>query len=278
LTSEASADSLPPRLFRLLPGGTTNFPGGTITRWKTTPFHGARFLTPLRLLSDGYPAISYYNATAGDLKFTQWDGSSWSIQTAASTGDVGRYSRNAFNTPAALWVIAYDDTTNTNGMYVRQMSDKNWDTPTIIENMAGDVAYTDLVFNPASGRPAVTYYDTFNGDLRLAYGNNAAGTAWTHAIVAASGTKGLYTNLHYVGQDAFSHPIWDIVYYKKSGTSSIELAQGASGTITAGVWDGFTVSTLETDGGANVVAAWLSTTLTIAYVKTDGTGLKIADH
>src|SRR5579863_1346281 len=32
LTSEASADSLPPRLFRLLPGGTINLPSGTFTR------------------------------------------------------------------------------------------------------------------------------------------------------------------------------------------------------------------------------------------------------
>ena len=45
LTSKASADSLPPRLFRLLPGGTTNLPDGTFTRWKTTPFHGARIRT-----------------------------------------------------------------------------------------------------------------------------------------------------------------------------------------------------------------------------------------
>ena len=44
-TSEASADSLPPRPFRLLPGGATNFPGGTRTRWRTTPLHGARCMT-----------------------------------------------------------------------------------------------------------------------------------------------------------------------------------------------------------------------------------------
>ena len=40
-SSKASADSLPPRLFRLLPGGTNNLPDGTCTRWKTTPLHGA---------------------------------------------------------------------------------------------------------------------------------------------------------------------------------------------------------------------------------------------
>ena len=47
LTSEASADSLPPRLFRLLPGGTANFPGGSASRWKTAPFHGARCMSGL---------------------------------------------------------------------------------------------------------------------------------------------------------------------------------------------------------------------------------------
>jgi len=37
LSSKASVDSLPPRPFRLLPGGTINFPGGTHTRWRTAP-------------------------------------------------------------------------------------------------------------------------------------------------------------------------------------------------------------------------------------------------
>ena len=45
LASEASADSLPPRLFRLLPGGTINLPSGTFTRRRTTPFHGALDVT-----------------------------------------------------------------------------------------------------------------------------------------------------------------------------------------------------------------------------------------
>jgi hypothetical protein len=54
LTSKASADSLPPRLFRLLPGGTINFPGGTRTRWRTAPFHGARLPT-LFFPGNGFP-------------------------------------------------------------------------------------------------------------------------------------------------------------------------------------------------------------------------------
>ena len=45
LSSKASADLLPPRLFRLLPGGTINLPDGTCTRWKTTPLHGALAVT-----------------------------------------------------------------------------------------------------------------------------------------------------------------------------------------------------------------------------------------
>ena len=54
-SSKASADSLPPRLFRLLPGGTTNFPGGTLTRWTTAPFHGARCTTAI---APGLPWLS----------------------------------------------------------------------------------------------------------------------------------------------------------------------------------------------------------------------------
>jgi hypothetical protein len=38
---KASAASLPPLLLRLLPGGTNKFPGGSLTRCGSAPFHGA---------------------------------------------------------------------------------------------------------------------------------------------------------------------------------------------------------------------------------------------
>jgi hypothetical protein len=38
---EAPAASLPPPLLRLLPGGANQFPGGTFTRCRPSPFHGA---------------------------------------------------------------------------------------------------------------------------------------------------------------------------------------------------------------------------------------------
>jgi hypothetical protein len=40
-TPKASAASLPLPLLRLLPGGTNQLPGGTSTRCRPAPFHGA---------------------------------------------------------------------------------------------------------------------------------------------------------------------------------------------------------------------------------------------
>jgi len=74
------------------------------------------------------------------------------------------------------------------------------------------------------------------------------------------------------------HPVWDIVYYSEVGGQSVWLAEGPSKSITRGVWDDFNFTQLETDGGSNVAAAWYATGLSIAYTKSDETGLKIADH
>jgi hypothetical protein len=50
-TPKASAASLPPPLLRLLPGGANQFPGGFISRYGPSPFHGAPGLATYRELT-----------------------------------------------------------------------------------------------------------------------------------------------------------------------------------------------------------------------------------
>ncbi len=46
----------------------------------------------LALDAEGSPALSYYNDRDGDLMFATFDGTSWTIETVESEGDVGKYS------------------------------------------------------------------------------------------------------------------------------------------------------------------------------------------
>jgi hypothetical protein len=229
--------------------------------------------------SSGYSGISYYNASGGDLKFAQFSGSSWVITSAVSTGDVGRYSKNAVDPNTGRWVIAYDDTSNTNGMYVRQTSGGGWDTPSLIDDLMSDVAYTDLVFDNSTPqqRPAVSYYDPNNADLKFAYANyvsgQPAGTSWAAETVDDKNTRGLYTNLHYAGLSGGS-ALWDILYYYSTSVTVVR----ASGTFATLLKGQHTSVALATDGGANLAASWLASgNYTISYSKTDGTGLNLKD-
>jgi hypothetical protein len=227
--------------------------------------------------SNNRAVISYYDSTNTNLKFAQLNSglTSWVVSVAYSGGssDVGRYSRVALDPTPGRWVIAFDNSTAGSGMYTHQASDGSWSTtPTQIDLILTDVAYTDLQFD-ASNVPAVSYYDTNNGDLKFAYADQAAGTSWQNEIVDSHLTRGLYTNLHYAGLSG-GVAAWDIIYYNKTGGTVVK----SSGTFAQlNILLNTTPAVLETDGGANVTAAWLSTGYTIAYSKNDGTGLKVAD-
>ncbi|MGH2544495.1 MAG: Ig-like domain-containing protein, partial [Ardenticatenaceae bacterium] len=58
----------------------------------------------------GQPAISYYDAANGDLKYARYDGAAWQVELVDSTGDVGPDSSLAVvnGQPA----ISFYDTTN----------------------------------------------------------------------------------------------------------------------------------------------------------------------
>jgi hypothetical protein len=235
----------------------------------------------LKIAPSGNPAISYYYSQGGDLKFAQYSSStsSWNITTVTSSGDVGRYSRNAVDPNTSRWVIAYDDSTNTSGKYVRQMSTGAWDTPSLIDTLTTDVAYTDLVFdNSTPKRPAVSYYDTNQGNLKFAYADQVAvgqpaGTSWAAETVDSTNTRGLYTNLHYAGLSGGA-ALWDIVYYNSTGGTVVR----ASETYAKLALGQHTSVVLTTDGGANVAASWLASgSYTISYLKNDGTGLNWID-
>ncbi|WP_342305457.1 PGF-pre-PGF domain-containing protein [Methanolobus sp. ZRKC5] len=56
------------------------------------------------------PAISYYDVTNRDLKYTYYNGNRWKTETVDSIGDVGRYTSLAFNSTDEVAISYYDST------------------------------------------------------------------------------------------------------------------------------------------------------------------------
>jgi hypothetical protein len=64
--------------------------------------------------------ISYYDATANDLKFAFYDGSSWHIEVVDQTGDVGKWSSVAIDNSGRIH-ISYEDATNGDLKHARRV-------------------------------------------------------------------------------------------------------------------------------------------------------------
>ena len=157
--------------------------------------------TSLAFSPAGRPAISYYDRINGDLKFAQFNGSSWDITTVDSTGDVGEFAALAFF-PAGQPAISYYDRTN-GTLKFAQFNGSTWKTDTV--DSAGNVGFdcTSLAFSPA-GQPAISYYDDTNVALKFAQFN---GSTWSVTTIANAGFVGEYTSLAFTpaGQPAICY-------------------------------------------------------------------------
>jgi len=142
----------------------------------------------LALDSMGNPAISYYDATDGALKYAHWNGMGWNIETVDNDGDVGQYTSLAFDrsgNPA----ISYYDATNDDLKYAR-WNGTSWQIERV--DSAGWVgSYTSLDFD-TSGYPGISYYDATNGDLKYAQWTCCD---WDIETVDSDGWVGAYTSL-----------------------------------------------------------------------------------
>jgi len=150
----------------------------------------------LALDSMGNPAISYYDATNGALKYTHWNGTGWNIETVDNDGDVGRYTSLAFDSldnPA----ISYYDATNDDLKYAR-LNGSRWigadassSVPDTVDSDDWVGSYTSLVFDGLDN-PAISYHDSSNGDLKYAQWTCCD---WDIKTVDSDGWVGAYTSL-----------------------------------------------------------------------------------
>jgi hypothetical protein len=195
----------------------------------------------------GMPAISYYKKSTGDLRLAQWSKGVWYLQTVdGAADDSGRQSSIAIQ-PNGLVGIAYEGTTLGKARYAQQTSATNWAINTIDDTSLGGVGFLSLAYDGA-GRPNVTWYDLWPGDLRYAVFNK---NRWYTQTIHSSGAVGLFSNITF-GNDGLA----SIVYYSRQ-LDSVFVAKGYYG--------GWSFTQLQTGGGNYIASAYDPINNKLAY-------------
>jgi subtilisin family serine protease len=111
------------------------------------------------------PGIAYFDAFNADLKFAQFNGSSWVVSTVDSNKTVGYYPSLQFNGSDRA-VISYFYKTG-GDLRLATQGASGWTIQGI--DSTGDVGRSSsLALNPLSGRWSVAYEDTTHGTFKYA--------------------------------------------------------------------------------------------------------------
>jgi len=138
------------------------------------------WFTSIALDENNRPHISYYDYTAGDLKYCTLINETWQIETIDAEGDVGKYTSLALDEHGKPH-ISYYDASNDDLKYA-VLTDNIWTTETI--DQLGNVGLYTSIDIDSNNQPHISYC---HYDLRAVKYAHFNGYYWKKSIVDNSG-------------------------------------------------------------------------------------------
>jgi CSLREA domain-containing protein len=179
----------------------------------------------LELDASGYPVISYYDVTNGNLKVMHCNdincsGGDESITSPNTSGNVGLYTSLELDS-SGYPVISYRDATNFD-LKVMHCNDANCagsDESITSPDTGGSVGRWTSLELDTSGHPVISYYDVTNSDLKVMHCNdaNCAGGGESITSPDAASFVGEYTSL---ALDGSGYPV---VSYHAEASDDLKL-------------------------------------------------------
>lgn len=136
----------------------------------------------------GWPRISYYNDTFEDLDYAAFDGKTWRIVTAVSTGIVDTsgtsLALDKSGRPRISYIARGFSPEDPRTVMLASFDGTAWKTE-VVDSSRNARGATSLALD-SKGNPRITYFDSATGSLMYAA---RTGTAWTAEPVAPAGSN-----------------------------------------------------------------------------------------
>ena len=160
---------------------------------------------PSLQIVNGNPAISYYASGSQDLLYvraTDASGSAWGTPvTVDSANASGQYSslRIVSGNPAISYYRSGGGTDDLMFVRATDASGTAWGAPVTVDTTSNTGLYTSM--QVASGNPAISYYNSTNGNLVYIRASSPNGNAWATGRIAVEMTNdiGRWTCLALIG-------------------------------------------------------------------------------
>lgn len=153
--------------------------------------------TSLALDSVGQPRVSYQDCSNYRLKFASMDVHGfWTTQVVDAPADgarVGRFTSICLD-GQGLAHIAYQDQTNFDLKYARQLIGGGWDV-LMLDAAGSNGHYPSICHNSFDGKVHIAYYDATNRDLKHASANSSGVGGWAFDRLDSGGDVGSYCSI-----------------------------------------------------------------------------------
>jgi subtilisin family serine protease len=166
----------------------------------------------------GRPAVAYFDANAGDLKYAHYDGDVWRISTIDTAGIVGLYPTLLFDDDGHA-AVSYYHKTKGDLRIARHDGVDAWAIRTV--DSSNDVGRSTSMAMNDDGKLAITYENTTTGHLRYAI---VSGTSWNRTTVDSATLGIAWPSL------AFDHADRPYISYYDAHPADLKVARLKDGS------------------------------------------------